>query len=49
MQELNQFNQNQVPDFRFARNFWLLVPICKWDGDWPFFLSCGRPCTFNGT
>ena len=48
MQELYQFNRNWAPDFRFARKVWFLAPFSKRGGEWPFFLSCGCPCPFDG-
>jgi len=35
-QELNQFNRNNAPDFRFTINFCFLVPMSKRRGERPF-------------
>jgi len=40
MQELNQFNWNYAPDFRFTGNSWFLVPISKRRREWAFWPLC---------
>jgi len=47
MQEINQFNRNYAPNFRFTSNSWFLIPISKRRGEWPFWPACGRPCHFS--
>jgi len=47
MQELNQFNWNYAPDFRFTSYSWFLVPISKRRGKRPFWPPCGRACPFS--